>query len=186
MSLDTRGIRPTLAQIAAVQSDPANLEIYAEAYTQDVRFASQMAWLWNDTLHTGVFGESFYRFDGWPDSDWRVVGLEPLKIIERVIEEERPFTDMVTVEQTQMDGELADIWGMDIDLAPGQWGGCRMWMVDRWRVCWLQHPVASICRGCGQLQSNPREHGCTRVFLCSDFLDRERHRSKLMISKRNR
>lgn len=173
MSLDTRGVRPTLAEIEAVQNDVANLEIYAAEYTQDPRFANQMAWLWNDTLHTGVFGDSFYRFDGWVDADWRVVGLEPLKIIERIIEEERPFTALVTAEQTQMDGDLADVWGIDSDLEPGEWewvsylDGRPMAGLLSSNTLWLRYAADAVN------YNRTRANTVARIFLCSDFLDRE-------------
>jgi hypothetical protein len=63
LSLDLRGVRPSLDELRAVAEDPDALAEYREEWLDDPRFAARMAWLWNDHFQIAV----------WPD-DYEWIG----------------------------------------------------------------------------------------------------------------
>ena len=173
MTLDLLGRRPTLEEISLVEADPAQLETLAASYVVDGAFAPRMAWIWNDTLHTAVFGSSYYRFDGWPAEEWRAVGQEPLQVIEAVIADDLPFSEVVQSTQTRMDGVLAEVWGSDLDLDDGEWvwasyeDGRPMAGLLSSNALWLRYDADAVN------YNRTRANTIARIFLCSDFLERE-------------
>ena len=56
LSLDLRGVRPSLEEIASVEADESMLETYAERWVQQDPFLDRVGWMWNDALHTAVWG----------------------------------------------------------------------------------------------------------------------------------
>ena len=121
MSLDLRGVRPSSAEIEQVLANPSTIDELLDAMLDDPRFPERMAWLWNDTIHTAVWGASYTRFE-WDFATWKAIGWEPLAVIELVLKEERPFSDIVTASQTPVQADLAAAWGLQEASADWTWG----------------------------------------------------------------
>jgi hypothetical protein len=172
LSLDLRGVRPTLAELADVQADPAVLDGYAEAWTRGDAFGERVAWWWNDALHTAVWADDYTRFDVLAFADWVSIGQEPLRIIRGVVAEDLPFSDIVTTPYTMADERLAARYGVPYTGVDGGWG---------W-TAYTDRPAAGVLsstslwlRHTGDITNFNRRRANTvaSVFLCADFLERE-------------
>ena len=169
-SLDLRGVRPSVEELDAVAADPGAIEGLLDEMVEDDRLALRMAWLWNDQLHTAVWGASYDRFGELEPEVWQAMGMEPLQLIAAVIAEDRPFTDIVTAEQTQANGYLAELYPLE---AGGDWGwasytdGRPAAGILTTSTLWLRYTADAVN------YNRTRANTVARIFLCADFLDRD-------------
>ncbi|MFT4979198.1 MAG: hypothetical protein ACI8S6_005108 [Myxococcota bacterium] len=160
LSLDLAGTRPSPD---ALDTEP---DVLTAALLDDPRFAAQMRWLWNDSLHTAVWASQYERFGTLSFAEWQAIGAEPLDLIEAVIEADRPFSDIVTAQALPMSETLTALWGLE----PGSTGyddGRPMAGVLTSNTLWLRYTADEVNF------NRTRANTVARVFLCSDFLDRE-------------
>ncbi|MFT5685842.1 MAG: hypothetical protein ACI8RZ_006796 [Myxococcota bacterium] len=169
-SLDLRGIRPSLDEIAAVQSDPDAVTALIDDMLEDERFPERMAWLWNDTIHTAVWGAGYTRFE-WDFETWKAAGWEPLAVIELVLEDHRPFSEIVTATQAPMQSALAEAWGLPEAGEAWTWGSYGddrpMAGLLSTNALWLRYTADTVNF------NRTRANTVASILLCSDFLDRE-------------
>ena len=170
MSLDLRGVRPSSAEIEQVLTDPTTIDALIEAMLDDARFPERMAWLWNDSIHTAVWGAGYTRFE-WDFATWKAVGWEPLAVIELVLQEHRPFSDIVTASQTPIQADLAAAWGLpeaSDDWTWGTYGDDRpMAGLLSTNALWLRYSADAVN------YNRTRANTVASLLLCSDFLDRD-------------
>lgn len=172
LSLDLRGTRPSLDEIAAVQADPAVLDDYARAWVREDAFLERVGWIWNDSVHTAVWGSTYERFGELSFDEWRAMGQEPLRIIRAVVAEDRPFSDVVTSPQLQVHPTTAQLWSDPAPTGAGwQWGApgddrpvAGMLSTN---ALWLRYTADALN------YNRQRANAVARIFLCADFLDRE-------------
>ncbi len=169
-SLDLRGIRPSLDELAQVQADPEAVTTLIDTMLEDERFPERMAWLWNDTVHTAVWGAGYTRFE-WEFETWKAVGWEPLAVIELVLADHRPFSDIVTATQTPVQAALAEAWGLPEAGADWTWGSYGddrpMAGLLSTNALWLRYTADAVNF------NRTRANTVASLLLCSDFLDRE-------------
>lgn len=170
LSLDLRGRRPTLAEIERVQEDPAEVDALAVEFLDDRDFPDRMGWLWNEAFHTGVWGQGYTRFGELDADTWAAMGWEPLAFVSAVTDEDRPFTDLVTMPGTRADDALADFYGLS---GGGDWGeafytdGRPNAGVLATNALWLRYTGDAVN------YNRSRANAVARIFLCADFLDRD-------------
>lgn len=173
LSLDLRGVRPTLAEMAEVRADPARLDALAAEWTQGDAFAERVAWWWNDELHTAVWADDYTRFDVLSFEDWVAIGQEPLRVIRGVVAEDRPFSDIVTTPYTMANESLAARYDLVYTGVDGGWG---------WTAYTDGRPAAGVLastslwlRHTGDITNFNRRRANTvlSAFLCADLLERE-------------
>lgn len=170
LSLDLRGRRPTIAEIEAVQSDAQALDGLVEDFLQDAAFPDRMGWLWNTAFQTGVWGQSYERFGPLDAETWAAMGYEPIAIVAAVVDEDRPFTELVTLSGTRADEALIELYHLE---GEGGWGpaaytdGRPDAGVLAVNALWLRHTADTVN------QNRVRANAVARIFLCADFLDRE-------------
>ncbi|MFO0748512.1 MAG: hypothetical protein U1F43_23030 [Myxococcota bacterium] len=178
LSLDLRGIRPTPAELAAVEGpDPdAALPALIDNFLGDARFGKRVRDLYATVLRTRV--EDFpvgAAALGLPAEDepalFASIGEEPLEVIARVAAEDRPWTDLVTADWTMADETLASVYPIDRTPGPG-------WQEARYsdgrpaagllavNGLWWRYLSDGVNYGRG------RANAVARIFLCSDFLTR--------------
>ena len=173
VSLDLRGVRPTLAEIADVQADPAWLDARVEEWTRGAAFAERVSWWWDDALHTAVWADDYARFGPLAFEDWVAIGQEPLRVIRGVVEEDRPFTDIVTTPYTMANESLAARYGLVYTGADGGWAwtaytdGRPGAGVLTSTSLWLRHT------GDATNFNRRRANAVASALLCADFLARE-------------
>jgi hypothetical protein len=116
LSLDLRGVRPTEAELTAVDADPAAYDGYVDAWLRDPRFGDQVEDLYNPVLRTRTANTYEDPAEAGIDApSWEVaasVGSEPLKLIRHVVEQDRPFTEILTADYTLADPIVAAYWGL--------------------------------------------------------------------------
>jgi hypothetical protein len=171
-SLDLRGVRPTVAEIEAVEADPDAVEGVIDDLLQDERFAGRVRDMWAEVYLTrtesyAITGSTF----GVDDAAFMAsVGDEPLRVLGYIAENDLPYTDLVTADWTMADENLAAAWPID---HPGE-GWTRSTYTDG-------RPAAGVLAGNGlwwrytSTDSNAnrkRANQISRIFLCNDYLSR--------------
>jgi len=173
-SLDLRGVRPTVAEIEAVEADPDALEELLDAFVQDPRLEDRIVDLFGEIYLTRVdsltVSAASYGLDdevGFASA----VGQEPLRILARIVVEDLPFTELVVADWTMATDDLATAW--DLDREDG----------DGWQVAAYTdgRPTAGILSTngmwwrYGSTYSNAnrgRANAISKILLCSDYLSR--------------
>jgi|GEM_PF-1439260 len=173
-SLDLRGIRPSLEELAQATDDTA-AALLVDSFVDDPRFGHRMAWVFNDVLHTAVwFDNSPFRF--FPEmttETGRAAGFAPLAMVEHIAANDRPWTDLVTATQVPHNDRVAELFSV-----PGTGTG------DTWTLApaWDDRPMAGILSsttlwlaydGDRTNFNRRRANEFSRIFLCADFLARE-------------
>ena len=172
ISLDLRGVRPSADELRLVAVDPRNLDALTEGWLADPRLGDRAAWLWNESLHTALWFEDYGRFGPLEFDEWRSMGAEPLALIAAVVEEDRPFSEIVTADALPADPTLAALWDM---AHPGG---------DGWEPSLYQdgRPMAGLLSSTSLWnrynaditnRNRLRANTVARALLCADFFDRD-------------
>ena len=127
ISLDLRGELPSITDIETVRNDPTAIDDLTEQYIAQPQFETQvMHWL-NESWHTRVdkftvVADDFYLVDV---GDWyrfnRAVGEEPLRLLAHIVANDKPWTDIVTVDYTMTNELLADIYPVEYPQGGSGW-----------------------------------------------------------------
>jgi len=182
MSLDLRGVRPSLAEIEAVEADPAAVDDFLEAFLADERFGEQVMSHFAPTYLTrvdthAVTALSFGLYDDATFS--RSVGDEPLRLLQYIADMDRPYHEVVTADYTMADNLLASIWPLEFTGEEGSAAGSE----DGWRpaVYTDGRPAAGVLttnsmwwryRSNGSNANRARANAVSRILLCNDYLGR--------------
>ncbi len=173
-SLDLRGVRPTVEELAAIEADPDAFPGIIDAWMQDARFGARVRDLWSEVYRTRAaprfLSAASYGLDD-PAAFTRSVGEEPLRILERVAVEDRPWTDLATADWTMADPLLAGIWPITREAGEG-------WQPARYTD---SRPAAGILAtnsfhwrydSTASNANRKRANAASRVLLCQDYLVR--------------
>lgn len=180
-SMALRGIRPAVADMEAVALDPAALPGLVDGYLEDPRFAEMIKDLYAEALLLRArLGPSMMPYigvlAGMTDPRYLAsIPEEPLKTIEWVIAQKRPFHEIVTTDVAFVDEIGAKVWrvkGYDAKV-----GGWQQVTFDDDRpttggvlvspALWHRHLSA------GKNYNRGRANVVSRVFLCDDYLSRD-------------
>jgi hypothetical protein len=172
-SVDLIGRRPTLAELSRVQADPEQ----AEALILDLLDAEEMpdrlAWIWNDTVHTAIWATQVDRFDpfgeGWTAAQARAVGLEVPRILSRLLKDDRPLSELVTLDAIPVHADLPPLWPSS---------GAEDWKLGHYTddrphagalsssAFWMRYNADATN------YNRQRANALARIFLCADYFDR--------------
>jgi hypothetical protein len=176
-SLDLRGVRPTVAEIEAVEADPAALDTTIETFYGDPRFGTHVADLFAEVFltRTESFLVSFeaYDIDAFVFADvLRSVGDEPLRVVGHVAANDLPITDLVTADWTMADEKLAAMWPLDYPAGDTGWkqvhytdGRPSAGLLASNALWWRYQSTESNA-------NRKRANTTSRIFLCNDYLIR--------------
>jgi len=181
VSMALRGVRPSAEELAAVEADPAALEGIVDGYLDDPRFGTIVRDLHNDALLVLVdflvFPAGFVPKGPVADVDLyrlnRSITEAPVRLIEHVVMNDRPYTEIVTAEYTLADQNVAEVWGIPHEGDPESWE-VTAWQDERdqagilsdpWLFQRYQSTVSNANRG--------RANAISRALLCYDFLSRD-------------
>ena len=119
VSMALRGLRPSLAELDAVAADPEALAGIVDGYLDSPEFGRTIRDLHNESLLSRVdfaippagflpkgpiAGENIY--------DLNVSVMEsPLRLIEHVVLNDKPYSEIVTANYTVADGVVSTVWG---------------------------------------------------------------------------
>lgn len=174
-SLDLRGTRPSEAEIAAVEADPAALDPLIDTFLADPRFEGRVRDLWAEIYLTRT--ETFYiAASQYGLSDQAAfeaaIGEEALRILGYVAANDLPYTEMVTGDWTMANDLLGSIW--PIDYPEGETGWRKAQYTDG-------RPAAGVLAtnsfhwrysSTTSNANRKRANAASRIFLCNDYLSR--------------
>ena len=172
-SLDIRGYRPSPEELDWAAQNPDTMTDILDLWLSEPAFAEQMAWYWNDLLHTAVWIGQEERFESMAFTleEQRAIGWEPLAYIEQTILSNKPFTNIVTTDSVPTNEVLASVFADDSELL--DWG---MHQTQRdhpaagvlsSRVLWTRHFVDFLNH------NRARANYYSATFLCQDYLERD-------------
>ncbi len=185
LSMDLRGVRPTEFELATFeQADDATAasSAYAQAadeWIADPRFLGRMKELFNQRFlfRTGDVYFPTDDIDGLEGIDERVmaevIANEPMNLLQYTIENDLPYSTMVTAPYTMANEELSLYWGIDY---PGDAEGA--WVPSQYldgrphagvltmSTTWQRYPSM------GGNANRHRANAVSKMFLCDDYLSR--------------
>ena len=179
------GRRPTDAELAAVRRDPNALGGVVDTYLDGPTFGEVVRDMWHEVLLLRVDSNKYVlpRYGNLPqgtDAEFiRDVSEEPLRLIEHVVMNDRPFGEIVTADYTIASDLGLLVWGgTALPPTPGeappagwhkvQWdSGQPMAGILSSGALWMRHPSngTNLHRGQADLVSDS--------LLCSGFLGRD-------------
>jgi len=177
MSLDLRGILPTADELDAVEADPSTLPALRDAYLDDPLLEERLVHLLAERWHTrvDVFDLEYYDFQLDPELEYafeRAAGEEPLRLMARIVAEDRPWTDIVLADYTMANPLLGEIWPVAYPEGGAGWQP----------VSWTDgRPAAGVLASNGLWwrytssdtnMNRSRAAAITKLLLCEDFLAR--------------
>ena len=177
ISLDLRGVLPSVDALDNVETNPLVIDTYIDAYLDDPLFEERMVSLFSEHFQTrlGEFEARYFDYHLDDEQEFpfeRSVAEEPLRLIARVLAEDRPWSDIVTADHTMANELLADIWPLDYP------AGAQGWQAATYTD---GRPPAGILATNGlwwRYQTSPsnknrrRAATITRLLLCEDILSR--------------
>ncbi len=121
LSLDLRGVLPAQTELDLVEANPDEVWTWRDAYLSDPRLEDRLVHLLAERWHTRIDDylvdiDEYTVFSDDPDTEYaveRAIGEEPLRLIARIVVEDRPWTEVVTADHTQANDLLAQIWPLD-------------------------------------------------------------------------
>lgn len=179
LSLDLRGVRPSLAELDAFEADPEGTwDGFVEDFLQDPRFGARVADLWSEVYTTRT--APFFVYFDWLvlDSGYSEdtlaghVAEEPLRVLARLADEDLPYDQLVLADWTMSDEVTASVYPVDYPAGATGWRPVR-YTDDRPRVGilssngWWWHK--------GSMENNRnrgRANEVARDLLCDDYLER--------------
>jgi hypothetical protein len=173
LSVDLRGVHPSEAELAAIEANPGLYEDYVDAFLDDHRFASRVADLFNARFltRTGAsYGLMAEGFDG--AAVVNAANNEQLKLVERIVERELPYSEIVTADYTMANPVLAQ--ALDLDYPDGARGWEKAHYTDgrehagilSMTTTWLRYPSM------GGNANRSRANAVSKMLLCDDYLSR--------------
>ncbi len=118
VSLDLRGVRPTLKEIEAIEADPAAYGTLVDTYLQDERFSERVRSMYAEIFLSRQDEYTVSAQDHGMSSDdefvfARSVGDETLRILSTIATEDLPYTELVTGDWTMANEVIGSIWPTD-------------------------------------------------------------------------
>jgi hypothetical protein len=175
-SLALRGVRPSLDDLRAVDSDPKALPAIVDRYLATPEFGATIRELHNEALLLEIEDPAFTPSPIGDISDKslseisRSIFDEPLQLIEDVVLGDRPYTDIVTADYTMADPIVATVWGLPHSASDG-WERTA-WPDARGAAGIITSTAFYIrYRSAGSNDNRDRANAISRALLCHNFLD---------------
>src|SRR5688572_28442775 len=181
ISMALRGTRPSAEELAAVEADPAALEAIVDGYLDSPNFGETMRDLHNESLL--VLADYFFYPAGYVDLP-PLEGTDPytlnrsvmeasLRLVEHVIMEDKPYSEIVTADYTLANGIVAAIFGLPYE------GDGESWELSSWEDGrgnagilsdgWMYQRHSSTISNANRGRAN----ALSRSLLCYDFASRD-------------
>ncbi len=174
-SLDVRGRMPSADELAAIDAAPEALDSIMSSYVDDAAFGTSVKDLFARAFRTR-FEEYFNPDEGeyGEDMTWQLsLAEEPLMLLESIATEDRPFTDLLTADETYVNETLwfqFPVDGYDED----QGGWQRVHYSDGRPLAGVLSMTSMYFRysTCGQNYNRGRANAFSRILLCDNYLKR--------------
>ncbi len=116
ISMALRGTRPSLDDLDAVRDDPSLVPDYVDAYMDGPGFEETIRDLHNDAFHTDAEGQLPALgplSDVQPFVISESVMATATRLAERIVVEDRPYSELVTGDTWVIDDIVAEVYGID-------------------------------------------------------------------------
>lgn len=181
-SMALRGIRPSVEELDRVAADPEALPTLVDEYLQSPLFGQTIRDLHDETL---LLRTDYFFFPAGFQAKGPLEGIDPyylnmsvmeapLRLIEHVVMNDRPYTEIVTADYTLANGVTAAVWGsVDYDPNGEEWQVTR-WndergnagiLTDSWVFGRYSTTESNANRG--------RANSVSKALICYDFLSRD-------------
>ena len=173
LSLDLRGVPPTEAELQAIEQSPALYSTFVDTWLEDPRFAPRMADLFNARFLTRTGNAYGLMADGYSaDQVVEAVNQEQLKLVERIADQDLPWTEIVLADYTVANPVLAT--ALNLDYPEGGRGWQPAWYRDgrehagilTMTTTWLRYTSM------GGNANRSRANAVSKMLLCDDYLSR--------------
>jgi hypothetical protein len=181
-SMALRGVKPRPEDLDRVAANPAELEAVVDAYLDSPEFGKVVRDLHNEALllRTDYFyyPAGFKPIAGLAGEDSfylnRSIQEAALRLIEHVVMNDRPYTEIVTADYLIANRVVATVWGsMGYDPAGPEWQ-VTQWNDGRPRAGILSDPwVFSRHNSTPSNANRGRANAISKALLCYDFLSRD-------------
>lgn len=180
VSMALRGKRPSEDERDRVLADPDALGELVDTWIASDEFGATVRDMWaevllvrNDVDYANWLG-TYGPLEGSTGMAlFESASDEPLRIVERVVREGRPLTEIVTADWTMADANLAEAYGLAYDDGGDVWqesaytDGRPLAGVLSTNAFWLRH------QSNGSNYHRGRANAISRALLCEDFLARD-------------
>ncbi len=181
ISLDLRGVLPSVEAMQEVDQYPETVDKWISLYLQSPEMKERWVHLFNEQWHTRIdfspviFYEEYYRFAEIPTLEYaveRAIMEEPLRLMTEVLANDLPWTTIVTADWTMANGLLAEVW-------PIQYSGEGEWQTATWVD---GRPAAGILSTNGLWKryystvsnmNRQRAAAISKLLLCEDYTARQ-------------
>ncbi len=177
VSLDLRGRLPTVAELDAVEADPDRVSVYAAEWMGTSEFEERMVDLLAEHWWTRIDTFQVVHLDyglqpGEAFSFERQVGEEPLRLIARIVAEDRQWSEVVTADHTMSTAFLSRLWPVDYPAGAAGWqeatytdGRPAVGVLSTNGLWWRYTTTDSN-------MNRSRAAAISRLLLCEDYLAR--------------
>jgi hypothetical protein len=178
-SMALRGIRPSVADIEAVEADPSALEPIVRGYAETPEFLETMKDLHAEMLLIRADTQPILSSEGPlegvnPGQIYKSMNGAALELVSYLINENRPYTDIVTADMMMANETLGAAYGVPFDRNSEE-----EWQVSRWVDGRPQSGILSDTALWLRFTSNGnnfhrgRANTIARTFLCEEFATRD-------------
>ena len=177
LSVDLRGVHPTEAELQAIEQAPVLYDQFADAWLEDERFVPRMKELFNYRFLTRTGDTYFDIGERGLDNVGRekmgdFIGDEPLALLEYIMDNDLPYSYIVTAPHSMANPQLAQMWDMHYPEDARGWqpaiykdGRPHAGMLSMTTI-WERYPSM------GGNANRHRANAISKMFLCDDYLSR--------------
>jgi hypothetical protein len=187
MSLDLRGIVPTLDELDQIEADPEAIDAMLDAFLRDERLQERLvdllAEFWLTRVDSFFLDSNAYGLELEVEQPFvHAIGEEPLRLMAWIMATDQSYGQIVLSSNTMANAMLADIWPVAYDPEGSDWqvsaytDGRPALGVLATNGLWWRYDTSP-----GNLNRR-RASAVSRLLLCEDFLSRPVDLSEIDIS----
>ena len=173
LSIDLRGTMPTEAELQAIESQPALYEAFVDRYLADEALAETVANLMDQRLLMRTGDTYGLMADGYGTEEVRnAVNNEQLALVRRIVDNDLPWSEIVTANYTMANPVLAEALRLDYPVGARGWekahytDGRLHAGILTMSTTWLRYESA------GGNANRSRANAVSKMLLCDDYLSR--------------
>ncbi len=178
LSVDMRGIHPTEADLQRFENNPGLWDAYVDEWAEDPRFTEALLDVFNQRYLTRTGDSYFAPEDAGLEAEvdqarlGDVVSEEPLALLRYVIDNDLPYSYVITADHTMATPLLARFWGTDYPEGASGWqpahylDGRPHAGILTMSTTWQRYPSM------GGNANRHRANAISKMFMCEDYLAR--------------
>jgi hypothetical protein len=180
-SIALRGVRPARDELQAVADDANWVEAIIDYYLTTPELGAVIREMHEETLLSGVdpviYPAGFPAIGALAGLHLQAINSSvvqaPVRLIEHVVANDRPYTEIVTADYTLADENVATVWGLAYDAGGETWQETR-WPDERAHAGILSDSFLFTRHSTTYSnKSRGRANAVSRALLCYDFLESE-------------